>query len=552
MDILVADDSFSSRDMLTEFLGDNGYGVRAVSDGIEAWSCIRQGDAPSLILLDWMMPGLSGPEICRRIKADPALAGKYVILITGKDSLEDIVAGFRSGADDYVCKPFALQELLMRIRVGERVVGMQHELKERMELLRASEAKYRTIFENIADVYYRIDKDRRLRLLSPSGVRLFGFGDAGEVEGRDVAELFFHDVREVEMFQAAIAREERIADYPLTMRRRDGSVICVETSSMLSYDEQGVCVGIEGIIRDVTEKRQLEESLIRKTENLERAQSELEKTNLDLIRSYAELQETQSTILQHEKMASIGQLAAGMAHEINNPAGFIISNLGSLDKYVVRIKEFMEYLMANPADEAQIAARRKELKIDYILDDIQALVAESLEGALRVKRLVQDLKSFSRVDQVECVMADVNECLESTLNIVWNELKYKARVVKDLGDLPPTFCYPQQLNQVFMNILVNAGHAIEEKGEIRIVTRSIDDAILVTISDSGCGIPAEMVNRIFDPFFTTKDVGQGTGLGLSIAYDIVKKHDGEIEVNSEPGQGTTFSIRIPVRETEFS
>jgi len=278
----------------------------------------------------------------------------------------------------------------------------------------------------------------------------------------------------------------------------------------------------------------------------------LESQNMKLEKAYTELKATQTRILQQEKMASIGQLAAGVAHEINNPIGFISSNLGTLDKYVSKLTEFIEaqaaIIAALGSEEFDrvLGEKRRKLKLDYVIPDIKALIEESLDGADRVRKIVQDLKSFSRVDEAEYKHADINECIESTINIVWNELKYKAVLKREFGDLPLTKCYPQQLNQVFMNLLVNAAHAIEKQGEITINTRHEDDSILVAISDTGVGIPEKDLGRIFDPFFTTKEIGKGTGLGLSITYDIVKKHNGDITVHSEVGNGTTFTVRIPV------
>ena len=274
---------------------------------------------------------------------------------------------------------------------------------------------------------------------------------------------------------------------------------------------------------------------------------EVEKTN-------KEISVTQSQLLQQEKMASIGQLAAGVAHEINNPMGFISSNLGTLGKYTNRLTEFIntqsvviESLQSTEAS-GRLKDTRKKLKLDYIVEDIEELIKESLDGAERVKKIVQNLKSFSRVDGAEYSHADINECIESTLNIVRNELKYKAVVEKEYGEIPLTKCYPQQLNQVFVNLLVNAAQAIEKQGVIKIRTWNGDGSIYVSISDTGQGIPEEKLNRIFEPFFTTKDAGKGTGLGLSITCDIVKKHKGEITVESKAGKGSTFIVKIPVVE----
>ncbi|MCX5874905.1 MAG: ATP-binding protein [Deltaproteobacteria bacterium] len=280
----------------------------------------------------------------------------------------------------------------------------------------------------------------------------------------------------------------------------------------------------------------------------------IEKKNSELQNAFDELKATQSQFVQQEKMASIGQLAAGVAHEINNPIGFVTSNLGTLQKYLARVAEFLqrqaEIFPQEAGDERAIrlAEIRRQLKIEPILEDLPSLVAESLDGVERVKKIVQNLKSFSRVDQSDYSLTDINQCLDDTLNIIWNELKYKCIVKKDYGDLPPTRCYPQQLNQVFMNLLVNAAQSIETKGEITITTRASATEITVAIADSGGGIPQENLSRIFEPFFTTKEVGKGTGLGLSITYDIVtKKHGGKIEVTSELGKGTTFVVTLPVK-----
>jgi signal transduction histidine kinase len=286
-------------------------------------------------------------------------------------------------------------------------------------------------------------------------------------------------------------------------------------------------------------------------EHFNNMMSILEFKNGELENAYNDLKIAQGQVIQQEKMASIGQLAAGVAHEINNPTGFIMSNLGSLQKYVDRLTEFIriqtESLAGLPAESAEaVAQQRKALKIDFITDDLKSLVKESLDGADRIKKIVQDLKNFSRVDESELKMADINSGIESTINIVWNELKYKATLNKEYGDLPQTKCNPGQLNQIFMNILVNAAHAIEKQGEIRVRTWTENDTIKVTISDTGSGIPKDKINRIFEPFFTTKEVGKGTGLGLSIAYDIVKKHHGSIDVESEVGKGTTFTVMIPI------
>jgi two-component system NtrC family sensor kinase len=293
-------------------------------------------------------------------------------------------------------------------------------------------------------------------------------------------------------------------------------------------------------IHDSTERKKASEELLRKNTRLNEA--------------LAALKRSQAKVLHQEKMASIGQLATGVAHEINNPIGFINSNLVTLGKYLSRLSGFIAIqsdCIAAGAPQDRVESVRQQqarLKIDYIVKDLEDLVRESLEGAERVRSIVADLKSFARVDETDFRQTDLNDCIRSTINIVWNELKYKATLRKELGEIPRTRCYPQQMNQVFMNLLVNAAHAIELQGVITVRSWEEDGYICVAVADNGRGIPEENMNRIFEPFFTTKEVGQGTGLGLSITYDIIKKHNGDISVRSDPGKETVFTVRIPVVE----
>ena len=266
----------------------------------------------------------------------------------------------------------------------------------------------------------------------------------------------------------------------------------------------------------------------------------------------------ESQLLQSEKMASIGQLAAGVAHEINNPMGFIYSNLGTLSGYIEDLSQLLkkyetleqsvqegELDMASSNLDA-LTAEKERIDLAYLMDDIGDLITESLDGADRVRKIVLNLKEFSHVGRAEKMPSDLNAGLESTLNIVRNELKYKTTVEKELGDIPLVPCFMQEINQVFMNLLVNAGQAIADQGTIHIRTYREEEWICVRVTDSGKGMSPEVQKRIFEPFFTTKKVGEGTGLGLSMAYQIiVEKHGGQLLVESTEGQGTTFTVRLP-------
>jgi signal transduction histidine kinase len=280
---------------------------------------------------------------------------------------------------------------------------------------------------------------------------------------------------------------------------------------------------------------------------------ELQQRHDELERAYRSLSGAQEQLLQSEKMASIGQLAAGVAHEINNPIGYVHSNIGTLREYMGSLFAMLEtYSSALAAPDPliyrnDVAAQREKLDIDFILGDLPQLLDESREGIERVTRIVQDLKEFSHVGRNETMRpSDLIKGLESTLNIVWNDLKYKVKLEKIYGEMPLVECLPSEINQVFMNLLINAGQAIAERGTITLACGTENGEGWVSIADSGCGIPEETLGRIFDPFFTTKPIGRGTGLGLAICYRIVEKHHGRLEVESKVGHGTTFRVVLPV------
>ncbi len=344
-------------------------------------------------------------------------------------------------------------------------------------------------------------------------------------------------------------------------RRKDGSFYWELASISPIRNENNETLYYLAIKEDISDRKQVEEQLhltvsqaTQLTSSLEFKNFELETAQKELASAYRKLKKAQSQMLQREKMASIGQLAAGVAHEINNPMGFISSNLRSFGKYVDKMAYYIDRLetLLKPQDDLwqQALQERKKAKIDYLLEDCSDLIEESLDGAERVRKIVLNLKSFSHVDAAEEQLADINKCLDDTINIAWNEIKYKATLERHFGEIPRIRCRPQELNQVFMNILVNAAQAIESSGEIVVTTSVVDDRLKIEISDNGTGIPEEIREQIFEPFFTTKEVGQGTGLGMSISYEIIQKHGGEILLDSEVGKGSCFTIFLPVNGTD--
>lgn len=282
-----------------------------------------------------------------------------------------------------------------------------------------------------------------------------------------------------------------------------------------------------------------------------------------LLISYAELQKaheelkiSQKRLIENEKMASLGLLSAGVAHEINNPVGYILSNISTLADYLPKIdKTYLELrsLIRDIAPDNPLYERRlgieqaiEERDIEYLRGDTQDLVRETREGANRVLDIVQGLKDFARSNDDVMTLSDINECLQSTLKLVNNELKYHCRIETNLAPLPQVVCSLSKLGQVFMNILINAGHAITEDGLITVTTHSDEERVYITIEDTGSGMSEATLAKIFVPFYTTKPKGQGTGLGLAISAGIVEEHGGTIHATSVPGSGTTFTIELPL------
>lgn len=298
-----------------------------------------------------------------------------------------------------------------------------------------------------------------------------------------------------------------------------------------------------------------------KNQELAETNRRLEETNRQLQEALRRLQETQAQLIQSEKLASLGQLVAGVAHELNNPISFLYSNMGRLleyardirrvfDRYRSLLAGFREGRHPEVRDLEEVARLESETDIEFLLEDLQALARESREGAERVQAVVTDLRNFSRLDEGEVQNVDLNQGIKSTLTLLRPELKHRINLELDLEPLPLIRGNAAQLNQVVMNLLMNAAQAIEGEGTVRIVTRAVPEGVRLTVSDTGCGIPAEHLERIFDPFFTTRKGtrgwDRGTGLGLAIVHSIIRRHSGTIRVESTPGRGTTFTIDLPL------
>ncbi len=529
--ILIADDEQANLKLLSAIVDRYGYRFATALDGLEAIEKTK-GIKPDLILLDVLMPVMDGIEACKRLKEDHDSRHIPVIVLTSFGDKEMKIKCLEAGANDFLAKPVDNTELAVKIRNLLQLKEFEDRNKILTEKIQALESVQKIEEELKASQIELLKKNEELKAITES----------------------------LGIINLAIDKERMDLQFALD-----------DISYLLKQVADNKDFGVRFHSPDTVTSGHV----LKISELFNNMMDILESQHKELEKAFAELKAAQSQILQQDKMASIGQLAAGVAHEINNPVGFIMSNLTSLLKYSDKLSQFikvqseaiegLDVVARSISDEAipknkiatpsarndilnRVDESKKSLKIDYIRDDINNLIKESLDGAERVKKIVQDLKSFSRVDEAEWKITDINEGMESTINIVWNELKYKATVKKEYGDIPSTKCNPGQMNQVFMNILVNAAHAIEKQGEITIKTWYDNGYIYISISDTGKGIPPENLNRIFEPFFTTKEVGKGTGLGLSIAYDIARKHNGDIIVKSEFGKGTTFTVKIPVVE----
>ncbi len=315
---------------------------------------------------------------------------------------------------------------------------------------------------------------------------------------------------------------------------------------------------------DITERKKTEEIIRQKNDQLNNALALLteekkvvEQKSRDLEQALNELKKTQTQLVQAEKMASLGQLTAGVAHEINNPVNFISANINPLQRDIADLLEVLKKYEEVIAEKGlskefdKVEAYKKEMDIPLVLDEIEKLVKGIEVGAIRTTEIVKGLRNFSRLDESDLKKADLNEGLESTLVLLHNKYKDRIEIVKEFGNIPQIECFPGQLNQVFMNIIANAVDAIRGQGKIIIKTQHADTNVIVSIKDTGTGMPDNMKKKIFDPFFTTKDVGSGTGLGLSISFGIIEKHHGKIAVVSEPGEGSEFIITLPITQSSF-
>jgi PAS domain S-box-containing protein len=409
----------------------------------------------------------------------------------------------------------------------------------------ALEQNYQILFAHASDAILISDPESGNVIEANHQAEVFTGLSLSDLKKLSVADLVSPEEKEdpLEFFKAAM-KERRVKVGNFRVLHKDGSSRAAEFSACLI--ELGDCRVIQSIIRDVTEREAAE---LERTRLLEKIQA-----------SYEELRRTEAQLVHSEKMASLGHLVAGVAHELNNPIGFLNSHLEHISGFIGVLKEMLQFydnlLENDPEKHYLVQIKKEEVELPFILEKMEKLVDSCRCGALRTKEIVENLRTFSRMDEAAIKEADIHENLDTTLSLLRNQFRDRIAVHRDYGEIPILECNIGQLNQVFMNLILNACQAIPDRGDIWIKTRVEDEALTVSIRDSGVGIPQDQFSRIFDPFFTTKETGKGTGLGLSIAFGVVKEHGGSIDVESQVGEGSTFTVKLPIKrqlvwETDF-
>ncbi len=471
---------------------------------------------------------------CWKLLEEFGSDGPPVIVVNLDGSEYTALEAFKRGAADCVVAgeefadvlPVVALEQIQRWRAAR-----DHALAERR--IRDLESYNQNIIQNLNSALLVVDLDGKIVFSNPPAEEILG-ETADALRGRLIWPWFAGIPRDEIHVARTLETGERFKGLESTLTRADGTAVPIGISSAPVSDAAGNKLGAVAVFSDLTEIKLL-----------------------------------QRKVLQTEKMASIGQLAAGVAHEINNPMGFIHANLFQMAEYLADLRgawDEVDALQAAVADgdladirrcSNKLAAASKELDVEFVLSDFAKAIRESQEGSERIRHIVNDLRNFSHRDSEHPVLADVNQFLDSTASIVWPMMKHLVVLEKEYRELPMIHCYPMQLQQVFMNLLVNAYQAVEERigdsgetGTIWLRTEPREGGVAIIVTDTGVGIAAENLGRIFDPFFTTKKVGMGTGLGLSTCFNIVERHGGNLVAESQPGVETSFTVWLPGADTE--
>jgi two-component system, NtrC family, sensor kinase len=538
-DILVVDDNAVSLLIASGLLRKGGHESRTARDGQEAQRAIGT-KTPSLVLVDLNMPEMSGLELCEWVKRQPGLGEIPVLFLSSTTDPAQKAEAFRKGAADFITKPFQAEEFLLRI-------GLHLKLSEQQKALRRSIAEREVeVQQQLSHYHAELLKLQSAVEQSPSSVLMTDCQGHIEYVNLKFTETTGYGLEEI--------------------RGKTPSILRAPDTPAKVYTEMWGTISQGRIWRGVIHNRRKDGSLYWERTLI----APLRTKDGSSISHYVALKEditlqleTEAQLRQGQKMEAIGQLAAGIAHEINTPAQFVSDNLSFLkdafDDLLALLQSYRHALsLVGEVPEhkqllADLRAVEERADIDYVRTNASEAFQSSLDGIKRIGAIVRAMKEFSHPDQREMEPADLNAAILNTLTIARNEYKYVAEVETTLGELPLVPCHLGDIRQVLLNILVNAAHAIGDavgrtgkRGLIRIRSIAEGDAVRVEIEDTGTGIPESAREHVFEPFFTTKEVGRGTGQGLAIAHNIVvKKHKGTLSFVTTLGKGTTFVIRLP-------
>ena len=416
-----------------------------------------------------------------------------------------------------------------------RLARSERARREAERALKRNEERLERLFEESHDMIYSVDNDDTIISINSAGLALLGLRENSKAIGKEFSSFVYTGTDRAGLLKK-VASQGYVDNFEIILKKASGEpVFCIE-SAYCFRDASGKTSEILGFIKDISERIMQER--------------ELWKTNMELAATNSKLKEAEVLMVQHEKLASIGQLAAGVAHEINNPLSFLMSNHTVFAQFAKTIRSAWEAILAS--SPGAVEGIKDRFDIAYVLSEMDTMLAETNDGLTRIMAIVRNLKSFAREEmQTTIVSYDINKGIENTLIVARNEIKYVADVELRLGELPEIEASAGEINQVLLNLLVNSAQAIEgqkrkDRGHIVIATKGVGDRAVCEISDDGPGVPDELRHRIFDPFFTTKGPGKGTGLGLSISYDlIVKKHMGALSVERSSLGGALFRIELP-------
>jgi two-component system, NtrC family, sensor kinase len=521
--VLIADDDAIFRTVASELVRSWGYECTTATDGEAALDMLTQGGAPSIAVLDWLMPKLTGIEVCRQLRNSASRHYVYFMLVSARDGREDSLEGLRSGADTYISKPLDAEEFRAKLEIAGRIVSME-------ESLRDAHAETELFINSVPSILIGTGAQGKITRWNDGATSVFGV--AKETAMDDAASSGFATWWCDPGIQTHIAEvlQTGVTSHVVLPFDREGSQRLIGLAIHPLRSHLGTMVGSVITGADVTDKKILEDQL-----------------------------------RQTQKLEAIGQLAAGIAHEINTPTQFVSDNVTFLKEFWESVRQLLVYAQSLNSSEDIPAVTESaatfyditaKLDLPYLLQEVPKALDDTLEGLQRIKKIVRAMREFSHPSSNHKQQTDINAAIQTTVVVSRSEWKYVAELDTDLeANLPLVPCVADQINQVILNIVVNAAHAIAEaggdgaatKGRIMIRTRHDQDCVEITISDTGNGIPDDIRARVFEPFFSTKQVGKGTGQGLALAHTIiVKEHNGRIWFESERGRGATFFIRLPL------